>query len=124
MMNLIAVFIGGGLGSLLRYITDSHFKTYNVPFPLGIFFVNILGCFIMGFLFSLFLFKYTSLNNTLKIMLTVGFCGFFTTFSTFSLDLFQLYQKGECGLCAIYLFLSVILSILSLVFGVHLGKIV
>ncbi len=124
MIKLIAIFTGGGIGSILRYLIDNQLKQFNLSFPIGIFFINILGCFIMGFLFSLFLYKYTNINNILKIGLTVGFCGGFTTFSSFSLQIFELYQKGEFTNCIIYLLLSVILSILSLVFGVHLGKII
>ncbi len=124
MIKLIAIFTGGGIGSILRYLIDNQLKQFNLSFPIGIFFINILGCFIMGFLFSLFLYKYTNINNILKIGLTVGFCGGFTTFSSFSLQIFELYQKGEFTNCLIYLLLSVILSILSLVFGVHLGKII
>ena len=83
MFNIFAIFLGGGLGSVLRYLA-------NLYIPMPTLFVNILGSFIIGFLYVILVDK-VEISNQLKLALTVGFCGGLTTFSTFSLELFKMF---------------------------------
>lgn len=114
MINLIAVFIGGGLGSLLRYCAGLY-----LPFPTLL--VNVLGSFILGCLFTFFIDK-PEINNSLKAALTIGFCGGLTTFSTFSFQLFEMFKEGQIVNCLMYVLISVILGIGAVIAGVCFAK--
>lgn len=118
MLNFVAIFIGGGLGTILRFLTDLLCKNcFGYLFPFGTLIVNVLGSFILGFLVSFFTTK-SAAYQPLKLFLTVGFCGGLTTFSTFSLDFIKLLNENiEKAL--IYLALSLSLSFISVALGVY-----
>lgn len=92
MINLttaLAVGCGGFLGAIARVLVVTYFnKNFSSPLPLGVLFANIVGSFIIGALFALFL--HYEINNNLKSFLTAGFLGALTTFSTFAIETFTL----------------------------------
>ena len=121
MFKFIAIFIGGGLGATGRYLTTLACSNICACFPLGTLSVNIIGSFIMGFGFLLFMEK-ISVPNEFKLFLTVGFCGGLTTFSTFSLDVWNMFFAGEFLKAALYILLSIILSLGAFFAGVMVAK--
>lgn len=121
MFKFIAIFIGGGLGATGRYLTTLACSKICACFPLGTLSVNIIGSFIMGFGFLLFMEK-ISVPNEFILFLTVGFCGGLTTFSTFSLDVWNMFFAGEFLKAALYILLSIILSLGALFAGVMVAK--
>jgi CrcB protein len=118
--NLIFIFLGGGVGSVLRYwVSSVSGKMFSVGvFPSGTFLVNIIGCFIIGALSSYFI----KVDNSLKFLLITGFCGGFTTFSTFSAENYSLWQGQHYGMLIAYILLSVVLGILAVVTGFWMMK--
>ena len=95
MRQLFFVFIGGGLGSVLRYIIGRYLNQTGSGFPLGTFTANILGSLLIGIIIGL-----AAKNNTLSqnqtLLLATGFCGGFTTFSTFAeLLLFKIFNSCQ-----------------------------
>lgn len=124
MLNLIAIFLGGGIGAVSRFlITLNLTKIYNVNLPIATFLVNIIGSFVIGFLYILFMGK-TDLTPALKFALTVGFCGGLTTFSTFSLELFEMISHQQFMQAAIYALLSVLICLVMTGIGVYCAKLI
>ena len=119
---LLAVALGGALGSLLRYFVAGAVQTATWPgFPWGIFVVNVSGGFAMGVIVELMALK---LNFTpeIRAFLTVGILGGYTTFSTFSLDSVLLIERGHYSSAALYIGGSALLSILALFAGLWLVR--
>lgn len=118
--NLLLVFIGGGLGSSLRYIISKYLNTGSL-IPYGTFVVNILGSLLLGVILGWALKSYT-LNNPLYLLIGVGFCGGFTTFSTFSFENYSLIKAGDYLSFSVYFFGSLILGILAILIGILISK--
>lgn len=120
MKTLLYIFLGGGLGSVLRFLTSQYTSKLWIinQFPIGTFLVNILGCFLIGIFFSYF----AKVESYLKFFLMAGICGGFTTFSTFSLENFILWQNGSYLTLILYSILSVILGVIAIFCGLHFIK--
>lgn len=117
MKILLCVFLGGGLGSVLRYAVQAalHNRVPGYGFPWATFIVNVVGCFLIGMLYSLS--ERWNLSVETRVLFTAGFCGGFTTFSTFANDGVELLRNGNIGLMIVYLTLSLVLGLLSVVAG-------
>jgi len=115
-MKFIAVFFGGGLGSLCRFALTF----LNAPVPASIAYgtllANFISSFVLGALVAWFSQK-TNVASSAVLLLTTGFCGGFSTFSTFSLELFQLIKNGHHTLAFAYLFMSMAVGLLAIALG-------
>ncbi|MCL4166846.1 UNVERIFIED_CONTAM: hypothetical protein GTU68_021858 [Idotea baltica] len=114
MNELIAVFIGGGTGSIIRYGISKWLGAHGNGFPTGTFVANILSCIVLGLAWSYFA-KETTISPPIKALILVGFCGGFSTFSTFSLETMRLFQEGQFLIAGTYIFLSVFICVAILV---------
>ncbi|HEX2684944.1 MAG TPA: fluoride efflux transporter CrcB [Ferruginibacter sp.] len=112
--NLLLVGLGGGLGSVLRYLTGIFIGSKF--FPYATMAVNITGSFIIGIVLAMGM-RESGWANEWKLFLATGLCGGFTTFSAFSLENMEMIQNGKLGLAAGY----IILSVLSGIGAVYLG---
>lgn len=119
---LIAIFFGGGMGSVMRYCIQLllHEKITPYNFPWATFTVNIIGCLLIGLFYALSA-KF-NWSSEIRLLLTVGLCGGFTTFSTFSNDIFELCKQGEFIMAAVYIFMSIILGVLAVIGGYTIVK--
>ncbi|PVZ85953.1 fluoride efflux transporter CrcB [Serratia sp. S1B] len=103
--SLLAVFIGGGLGSVLRWAISLRLNPLHPHIPVGTLAVNLVGGFIIGLALAL-LSRMTQLDPTWKMLITTGFCGGLTTFSTFSLEVVYLLQDGRIAWAIANIFLN------------------
>ena len=119
--TLLIVGLGGGVGSIFRYLTSVFTdKYFQGVFPWATFLVNVVGCLIIGFLVGV-LTKHQVGNSQLKLLFITGFCGGFTTFSAFALENIKLFQSGNSLLALLYIALSVTLGILAVWVGIMLS---
>lgn len=122
MSILLSIFLGGGLGSLLRFlISEQTNRLFLSSFPFGTIVVNVLGAFLMGLVVSYFADK-VNISQNIKMFLTIGFLGGFTTFSTFNLDFYQLFSNGEILASLLYLFVTFTFTVIAFYLGLSLFK--
>lgn len=120
--TFLIVFLGGGIGSAFRYLISVITEKYAPTlFPWATFFVNIIGCFIIGILFGMVTKEHLS-HPHLKLLFITGFCGGFTTFSAFALENIKLFQSGNSLLALLYIALSVLLGVLAVWTGMMIMK--
>ena len=115
------VFVGGGLGSSLRYLIGKYLNSVETGIPYGTFAANIIGSFIIGLALGLAL-KYNSISSNTILFVAVGFCGGFTTFSTFAYEIHVFLKNGDFTSFAIYTIASFIIGFLAVFFGIFLVK--
>ena len=115
--NLFIVGLGGGIGSIIRYVASLLIN--SKLFPYATLAVNITGSFIIGLVFALTI-KEAGFSNNWKLFLATGICGGFTTFSAFSLENVELLQNGKIGIVLTYIILSVVLGIAAAFLGYQL----
>jgi CrcB protein len=115
-LAFVLIFIGGGLGSMLRHgVNQASAALFGVNFPYGTLSVNILGSLVMGLIAGWFAFRGEG-GQLLRLFLTTGILGGFTTFSSFSLDAALLLERGQTATGICYALGSVVAGILC-VFG-------
>ncbi len=121
---ILAVAIGGAIGSVGRYLINTVWLPAAGPhaLPWGTLTVNVAGSFLYGLLFAV-LTAYLPASGTLRVALLAGFLGGFTTFSSFSFESVRLIQEGQAVLAMVYVVASVVSCLLALWLGLVLVKI-
>jgi CrcB protein len=120
--RLLLIFFGGGVGSVLRFIVALLLNAPTNAFPIGILVVNVVGSFIMGFLFQL-LPRYGMHNSYLFYLLMTGVLGGFTTFSAFSINTVSLFMSDRLLLAVINILASVVFSLFAAYVGILCSRI-
>ena len=125
--HLLLIGFGGFLGAILRFLLGSTVQSWLNPtqFPYGTLTVNLIGCFLMGFLAYLAT-THGLLSQELKHLLLIGFLGSFTTYSTFGNDTLTLFQSNQTLFGFLYLGLHMLLGLgavwLGQVLAIRLGN--
>ena len=119
MKSFLLVFLGGGLGSALRYLVASAMTQYSKVLPFGTFTVNIIGCLLIGLILG-YAQKENTLTSNQTLLLATGFCGGFTTFSAFANENLELIKNGEIFNFSIYTITSILVGILAVLIGFYL----
>lgn len=119
---MLLVGLGGGIGSIARYLCQKWFAAnYLHSFPWGTFTVNVVGCFLIGIFWGLS-FKSFDSNESWKLFLMTGLCGGFTTFSAFTLEGIGLIKEQKLALFFSYVAASVVLGLLATYIGMRLTR--
>jgi len=122
MQSLFVVFLGGGLGSVIRFSLGKWVNSlHNQPFPFGTFAVNILACLTLGVIIGLADHRQLFSPNA-RLFWTVGFCGGFSTFSTFSHETLTVLQGGFSITAISYVMLSLLICVGAIYAGLWVGE--
>jgi CrcB protein len=120
--QLLAIAIGGAVGSMLRFlVSTSVHRVMGKDFPYGTLTVNVLGSLLMGFLFIMLVERQIS-SIELRSGVLFGVLGAFTTFSSFSFETLALVESGDLGKAFINVFMSVTCCLLATWVGLGIGR--
>ena len=121
MKQFLLVFIGGGLGSSLRYLMGFYLNSHKTGIPFGTFTANILGSLIIGIVLG-YSYKNNLLSNNTILFIATGFCGGFTTFSSFAYENHLFLKNGDLTQFALYTIGTFAIGILAVYAGLFIGK--
>ena len=119
MKSFLLVFLGGGLGSGLRYLVNVTMNQHSKVLPFATFTVNILGCLLIGLILG-YAQKENTLTSNQTLLLATGFCGGFTTFSAFANENLELIKNGDIFNFSIYTITSILVGVLAVLIGFYL----
>ena len=124
MQRLLLIGLAGLLGTLGRYgLSGIVARRFGETFPTGTLVVNVVGCFLAGFLFHL-MYERFLINEVLRTAIMIGFLGGFTTFSSFGLQTFTLLRDGEIGLATVNVLASNIAGLLTVWAGYSVARVI
>jgi len=122
MKNILLVGLGGGIGSIARYLSQRWFAAnFAYAFPWGTFAVNVAGCLLIGLLWGVNI-RSAEVHEGWKLFLMTGLCGGFTTFSAFTMEGIGLVRDQKIALFFIYIAASVITGLLATYIGIQITK--
>lgn len=121
MKQALLVFIGGGFGSVLRYIIGKFLNNTETGIPYGTFIANIFGSLLIGIILGLAS-KNQALSQNHTLLLATGFCGGFTTFSSFAYENHVLLKTGDFTTFALYTIATFIVGFFAVFAGMYLIK--
>lgn len=121
MKQVLLVFIGGGTGSVARFLISKYLNNETNGIPYGTFTANIVGSFLIGIILGLAL-KNNVLSQNTVLLLATGFCGGFTTFSTFAYENHMLLRSGDFMNFAVYTLCSFVIGFLLVFLGMWIVK--
>lgn len=122
MKQLLFVFVGGGFGSIARYLLAKYFNSSASGIPYGTFLANILGSLLIGIILGLAA-KNDTLTQNQTLLLATGFCGGFTTFSTFAYENHVFLKSGDFMNFFMYAVGSFALGFAAVFLGMYFVKV-
>lgn len=119
MQNIVLVFVGSGIGGVMRYLIHISISKYQ-PSYIGTLLSNIIACFIIGLTIELFLKKI--IDDRLRILIAVGICGGLSTFSSYSYEIYQQINHREIVNAVVYSMVSFVLCLVAVYGGTMIVK--
>jgi CrcB protein len=121
-LQYLFIAVGGAAGAVMRYLISGwSYRLLGEGFPWGTFVVNVLGSFLIGFLWQLF--EYVPISPNMRSLIFIGGLGAFTTFSTFAFESLNLFRDGEITLGMANIILMDLFGIMLGLLGLILGRI-
>jgi fluoride exporter len=122
MWTYVAIAIGGTLGCWARYAqTNLVQAVFGRDFPFATMSINVIGSFLMGFLFILTL-ERLMIPPNVRVGVLTGVLGGYTTFSTFEMETLLLAENGEFFKAALYVVLSVVIGFAAAFGGAYIAR--
>lgn len=123
MNNFLLIFLGSGVGGMLRYgVSNCIHMILSRDFPYGTMIVNITGCFLMGVLFILTTDRFGAESTSLRALLLIGLLGGYTTYSSFSIETMLLLINGRFFSGIMNIFLTTTLCLIATWLGIIGGR--
>lgn len=123
MNQLIAVALGGSLGSVLRFLVSTGvYQWLGRGFPYGTLAVNVIGSFLIGLLAEALILQRIAFTLEYRAAILVGILGGFTTFSSFSLETIYLIEQGNFTKAALNVLISITVGLLAVWLGLLSGR--
>jgi CrcB protein len=120
---LAMIALGGGLGSVTRYLVERAIPGHAGHFPWATFLINLSGCFALGLLMVLILDVWPP-RRYVRPFLCIGFLGGYTTFSTFAVEIRDLAGRGAWTMADAYALNSVVGGLAAVWCGITLARLI
>jgi fluoride exporter len=118
---LVAIAVGGVLGTLARYAVSRIVHVAPDSFPWATFIVNVTGAFVLGVLLTLMIERWPP-SRYARPFLAIGFLGAYTTFSTFMVEADLLVKDGAADVAVLYVAGSLVAGFVAVYLGIVVGR--
>ncbi len=122
MQTTLLIALGGAFGAVTRYYLHTAVQRLSsTGFPVGTLTVNVIGSFLIGIAFVIFVEK-VQIAEQWRSIVIIGFLGAMTTFSTFSLDALLLLEQGHYNSALLYILSSIAVCLIAAFAGLQLAR--